>query len=367
MTAADPQAEASVETIGAWRVTVPRERPDGRRSSPPTLSVAIPYFGGQATVAEAVRSVLEQTLLPLEIVICDDGSPDDLDAGLGELRAHVRVLRKANGGISSAMNALTAACKGEYVVQLDQDDAFTPRRLEAIAAVLAALPQIDVVATDALVELDGVEATTLAQVEAFPATQQRQALLRRCTFMWPAVRRTALERIGGYDPSFAVMQDWECFLRLVLGGAVTGFVHEPLYRWRLTPGSRSSRDRVENVASLLRMTEKIYATCALQPDERALVESLIAARRRWLARERAHEVLGQRARGARAASLALVTGRGFDRATRAKALAAVLSPSLARRVIEHGRRRAQADPPVDALAQRGFRWERTTPARDVLL
>jgi hypothetical protein len=348
---------SSVQTIGSWRVTAPTppEPPPAGPLRAPTLSVVIPYYRGAATIAGAARSVLAQTVQPLEIVICDDGSPDDLDAGLGPLRDAVRVVRQRNGGISAAMNALTAASRGDYVVQLDQDDVFMPRRLEAIAGVLAARPDIDVLATDAAIELDGEQIATLEEVNPFAAIDQRAALLTTCTFMWPAVRRAALEQRGGYDESFPVMQDWECFLRLVLGGAPMAFVHEPLYSWRLTPGSRSSRDRVENVRALLRMTEKVCSVCPLEPSERALGESLLRSRRRWLARERARHALQERTPGARRGSLALVLGRGFDTATRAKALVAVLSPALARRFLE--RRREQTDAAVEALAQRGFRWD----------
>jgi Glycosyl transferase family 2 len=342
------------QTIGAWRVTAPQSAQSADASAP-TLSVVIPYYRGEHLIADAVQSVLEQTVAPLEIVICDDGSPDDLDAGLGSLRDSVRVIRQANGGISAAMNALTAASRGDYVVQLDQDDAFMPRRLEAIADVLKARPDIDVLATDAAIELDREPITTLEEVNQFPASDQRLALMTTCTFMWPAVRRGALYAVGGYDERFPVMQDWECFLRLVLGGAPMAFVHEPLYRWRLTPGSRSSSDRVENVAMLVRMTETMCAACPLEPSERELGVSLLDARRRWLARELARDALQSRAGGARRASLALLAGRGFDRATRAKALVAVVSPSLARRFLE--RRRDQTDPAVEALAQRGFHWD----------
>ncbi|MCW3017909.1 MAG: hypothetical protein JWN10_217, partial [Solirubrobacterales bacterium] len=84
--------------LGPLRVTVPdptsSPAPAGRE---PSLSVVIPYYRGAAVIGEAVESVLAQTLAPLEIVICDDGSPDDLDAALGELRDRVVVVRQENG------------------------------------------------------------------------------------------------------------------------------------------------------------------------------------------------------------------------------------------------------------------------------
>ncbi|HSZ14958.1 MAG TPA: glycosyltransferase [Solirubrobacteraceae bacterium] len=322
---------------------------------PPSMSVVIPYYRGADVIGGAVRSVLEQTLQPLEIVICDDGSPDDVHAALGELAQHVRVVRKDNGGIASAMNALTDAARGEWVVQLDQDDAFMPRRLEAIAEAVAARPDVDVVATDAIVEHDGATVTILDPARHLRDTDERThrtAILSECTFLWPAIRRARLIEAGGYDESFAVMQDWECFARLVLGGAVTALVHEPLYRWRLTPGSRSSSDRLANIEAMIRMTEKLLSLPGLSTEERAAGEALLAARRRWLVRERARDAVQTHAADARRLSLGLVTGAGFDRATRAKAAVAVVSPRLAARFLEE--RRERTDPAVEALAQRGF-------------
>ena len=84
----DEQIETSEQTIGGWRVAAP-PRAGPTRARPDAVG-RDPYYRGQATIAEAVRSVLDQTLAPLEIVICDDGSPDDLDAGLGELRDRAR-------------------------------------------------------------------------------------------------------------------------------------------------------------------------------------------------------------------------------------------------------------------------------------
>jgi hypothetical protein len=339
--------------VPGWKVTAPPPAAPLEPRDAPTLSVVIPYYRGEHVIREAVQSVLEQTVLPSEIVICDDGSPDDLQAALGPLRSEVKVVRQQNGGIASAMNAATSAASGEYLVQLDQDDAFLPRRLEAIAATLAARPDVDIVATEAIVEHDGRRVSTIDASNRFPEADLRAAILHECTFLWPAVRRSMLIAVGGYDESFAVMQDWECFARLVLSGAVTAFVHEPLYRWRLTPGSRSSRDRLANIEAQVRMTRKIIAECQLDPDERAAAESLLAARRRWLAREQARHAVETHAPDARRRSLHLLIGRGFDRASRAKAAVAVLAPAVAARFL--ARRRERTDPAIEALAQRGFR------------
>ena len=90
--------------------------------------------------------------------------------------------------------------------------------------------------------------TTLGAVQPFRAENQRTSIIEGCFILWPAIRRSRLLAIGGYDESFPVMQDWECFIRLVLDGAKVAYVPETLYRWRLTPeadphraGSRTPR------------------------------------------------------------------------------------------------------------------------------
>lgn len=339
--------------LGPLRVTAPDPTSSSPAAGePPTLSVLITYYNGERVICDAVRSVLAQTLRPHEIVICDDGSPDDLDTALGSLRSEVRVVRKRNGGTGSALNAAVRAASGEYVVQLDQDDACEPRRIEAMSAVLSARPDVDIVASDAIIELDGTPVSTFEALTPHPSADQRTAVLHSPTFLWPAIRRSLLLDAGGYDESFKAVEDWECFSRLVLGGAVTAFIHEPLYRWRLTAGSRSSHDTIARVQDAVDLTAKALSHSPLDATERADAQALLATRRRWLAREQARDAVEKRAADARRRSLELVLGSGFDRATRVKAGVAVLSPRLAARFM--ARRHERADPVLAALAQRGF-------------
>jgi glycosyltransferase involved in cell wall biosynthesis len=342
----------SRQQLAGWDVTVP-ERDATVAGEPPRLSVMITYYKGEDVVADAVRSALAQTVPPHEIVICDDGSPDDIDSGLGELRERVTIVRKENGGTGSALNAAASAATGDYVVQLDVDDVFEPRRLEAISAVLTERPDVDMIGTDAIIEYEGGPLCELSEIDPYPETDQREGMLRTCTVLWPAVRRSLVLDAGGWDESLRAIEDWDCWLRLVLGGAVVAFVHEPLYRWRLTAGSRSSSNRVAHFSDQVRLTEKALDSFPLSDSERRLASSLLEMRRRGLAREEARRAVEEGTPDARRLSLRLMTGSGFDGATRAKAGIAVVSPLLAARFIE--RRRDAGDPVMLELSQRGFR------------
>ena len=210
-------------SVGGWRVSAPPRTGyaagDAEPHGAPRLSVIITYFLGEQTIADAVRSVLAQTVPPHEIVICDDGSPDDLDAGLGELREHVRIVRKQNGGTGSALNAAAAAASGDYLVQLDVDDAFCPRRLEAVAAVLAARPDVDIVTGDALIEYGERVVASMGRLNPPALANGRETMLERNWIPWPAARRSLVIQHGGWDVRFKVFEDWDCWLRLVLAGA----------------------------------------------------------------------------------------------------------------------------------------------------
>jgi Glycosyl transferase family 2 len=344
-------------TLGDLRVSLPAaggvaDEAKSEAGVEPRLSVIITYFRGQDTIAGAVRSVLEQTVAPHEIVICDDGSPDDLLAGLGELREHVRIVRKENGGTGSALNAAAEAAEGEYLVQLDVDDAFMPRRLEAVAAVLRARPEVDIVTGDALIEWGDRVLSTMGRLNPPALAGGRETMLERNWIPWPAARRSLVLGEGGWDTRFKVFEDWDCWMRMVLAGAVVAYVHEPLYRWRLSPDSRSSVSRVAHFEDQVLMTEKALAGSNLTPPEREKASALLTSRRLSLLRAQARDAILDGTPGARRRSLEILYGSGFDTTTRLKAAVAVISPRLAGRLLE--RRAESADPAVAELARRGF-------------
>jgi glycosyltransferase involved in cell wall biosynthesis len=96
----------------------------------PLFSVIVPTFNRGRFVSEAIASVLTQTVTDLECVVVDDASPDPTrlpDA----LDPRVRLVRReVNGGPAAARNTGLAEARGRYVAFLDDDDLFTPDRLE---------------------------------------------------------------------------------------------------------------------------------------------------------------------------------------------------------------------------------------------
>ena len=103
------------------------------------ISVIVPVYKVEAYLSACVESVLAQTWENFEILLVDDGSPDNCPRMCDEFAARdsrVRVIHKENGGLSSARNAGIDAAKGEYLAFLDSDDLWTPVFLERLYTAL---------------------------------------------------------------------------------------------------------------------------------------------------------------------------------------------------------------------------------------
>jgi hypothetical protein len=305
----------------------------------PSFSVVIAAYNVAGLVGEAVASALGQTRPPREVIVCDDGSTDDLEAALEPFRDEIVLLRKENGGEASAKNAAGRAASSEFLAILDADDLYAPERLEALAELAVARPDLDVLTTDAVLELDG-KPVRRCYTDQFPfeVDDQRAAILRRnFVFGLAAVRREPFLAAGGFDESLPYATDWDLWARLILDGARVGAVMEPLARYRLREDSLSG-NRVGLLAGRVRVIEQAAAHPSLSPVEREIVAESLALERRGLALAEARAALAGELAGPRRRSFAVALGPGHSIRTRFKALAAAVAPhSAARRLEAAGR------------------------------
>ena len=93
------------------------------------ISVIIPIYNVEAYLDECIASVIAQTYSNLEIILVDDGSPDNCPQMCDEWAAkdsRIRVIHKENGGLSDARNAGIDIATGEYIAFVDSDDWIEP-------------------------------------------------------------------------------------------------------------------------------------------------------------------------------------------------------------------------------------------------
>ncbi|MGZ4336352.1 MAG: glycosyltransferase [Gaiellaceae bacterium] len=316
--------------------------PDGSLipGEPPTFSVIIAAYEVADVIGEALQSIRNQTIQPDEVIVCDDGSTDDIVNAVRAYRDDITFLRKAHGGEASAKNTAAAAASGDFVVILDADDVFMPTRLEALAAAAAARPDLDILTTDAFLEANGKIVRRCYDAGwTFEVENQRRELLRRnFVFGLAAVRRELLLQSGGFDEDILWTTDWDCWIRLVLAGSQIGCVDEPLALYRVRERSLSAQ-RDSMLRGKIATLEKTWLDPRVDRGDQDVLEEALAAYRRDLSVMELEARLLESEAGVRRAGLAIALGRGFGPAARARGAATALAPATMRR---RGRQREQA-------------------------
>jgi glycosyltransferase involved in cell wall biosynthesis len=285
-------------------------------------------------VAEAVESALAQTVPAVEVVVCNDGSTDGTEEALGPYRDRIDYLWQENGGEGAAKNAAAGRASGDFLVFLDADDVFLPERLEALGELAVARPDLDVLVTDAFLELNGTPLRRCYDASwPFPVTDQRAEILgRNFVLGHAAVRHSVFLAHGGFDETIPCATDWDLWLRIVHGGAGVGLVTEPLSRYRVTPGSlSSSQERL--LEGHVRVLEKAVASGQLDTKERERVLRSLANDRARLLLARAKRSLLAGQPSARSLCFAVARDSRQTPASRLKSILAAVAPPVAGRLL----------------------------------
>ena len=297
------------------------------QAAAPTFSVIVAAHQVADLVGEALDSIRRQTVAPLEVIVCDDGSTDDLEAALSPYRDEIQLIRKEHGGEASAKNAAAKAARGDFVVILDADDVYLPRRLEALTALARARSDLDILTTDAYLVVHGRRARrNYGPRWRFDVVDQRRAILQRnFIFGHAAVRRERLLEHGGFDESILWTTDWDLWLRLILDGSVAGMVDEPLAHYRLRQMSLTARRRELTLGKIATL-EKAQRNAALRPEERAVVANALAGHRRELSLIDLRNAVVAGDAGVRRAALDLLAAQGLSPRNRLEAGTIALAP-----------------------------------------
>jgi glycosyltransferase involved in cell wall biosynthesis len=187
------------------------------------VSFLMPVYGGEDFVADAIESVLDQTVDSVELVVVNDGSPDDSEAVIEEYLPHddIVYVSQDNAGVTAATNRAIELASGEYLGVHPQDDVSEPDRLEKQVAVLDEHPDVGFVYSPAtFVDLDGEPFTTWGnwrgegRVDAaafFEKLYREGMFLASPSVLFRRDHITDDERPWG-DPDLRVVSDWEHWL-----------------------------------------------------------------------------------------------------------------------------------------------------------
>jgi glycosyltransferase involved in cell wall biosynthesis len=238
----------------------------------PLVSVIIPAYNGQQYIRQAIESALAQTYPAVEVLVIDDGSPMPMQEAASGFGPNVRYLRKENGGTASARNFGLKAAKGELIALLDQDDLWLPMKLEKQVPRFVEDPRIGLVTAWMEVfdsETGEVKGTFKPAAEMTMHDMLGHELPPVQTMV---IRRTALEKIGGFDESMKGTDDWDLNIRLAIENRVVA-VEEVLGRARMHDAQQGSNGEKMylNSVRVLEKNKALHGDC--EECRRALEKS----------------------------------------------------------------------------------------------
>ncbi|ABC91965.1 probable glycosyltransferase protein [Rhizobium etli CFN 42] len=173
------------------------------------VAVVIPAYNASDYIAQTLQSVIDQTHEALEIIVVNDGSTDETASicrRFAAVDARIQLLSTENRGVAAARNAGIEASKADYIAFLDADDLWHPTYVEKMLTALHPLPDGwgAVYALHRLVDSEGYCTKSGSSLNA-----RGSILIRHLVFRFVGngsgfmVRRAVIDKIGGYEPSYA--------------------------------------------------------------------------------------------------------------------------------------------------------------------
>jgi glycosyltransferase involved in cell wall biosynthesis len=183
----------------------------------PAVSVVIPVHNRPRLVAEAVKSVLEQSYRDFELLVVDDGSTDDTVEVLRGFGEDIRLHLQSHKGVSAARNLGIDLAAADWIAFLDSDDLWLPDKLEEQVAYLNSEPECRIVYTDEIWIRNGrrVNPKQKHRKESgwiFPRSLEL-CLISPSSVM---IHRSVFDHLGRFDESFPAGEDYDLWLRVTL-------------------------------------------------------------------------------------------------------------------------------------------------------
>lgn len=215
----------------------------------PLVSIIIPVYKGYPFLSDAIISCLNQTYSQIEVIIVNDGSPDNGETASIAKRFgdKVRYYEKNNGGVSSALNFGISKMRGEWFSWLSHDDLYFPDKIEKqIEAVSKYDDKICVIrcTTSSINESGNAIFRPQRKINGcFSATKMmhlhslKEVGLYGCTLL---IHRNILEKCGPFDETLKTVQDEDYWNRIMFNGYSFISIPEVLVQIRIHQGQTTN-------------------------------------------------------------------------------------------------------------------------------
>jgi glycosyltransferase involved in cell wall biosynthesis len=190
--------------------------------SSPLVSVVIASYNRAQFVEDAIRSVQNQTLDDIEIIVVDDGSTDSTHNILNNFGESINVINQLNQGRSSARNSGVNNSKGDYIAFLDSDDTWLYNKLDKQLDLLMKQPKVGLAHTFSdVVDESGnlIRKYTNQRNKLYHQSMKSgysyENLSESCIMFLSTVmvRRDCWESVGPMDTDIPAFEDWDWYLR----------------------------------------------------------------------------------------------------------------------------------------------------------
>lgn len=247
---------------------------EGRKGRPPAVSVLMTVYNGELYLAEAIRSILGQTLQDFEFIIIDNGSTDGSRAVVSRFRdSRIRFeANRTNVGPPTALNIGLRMAKGLLIARMDADDVALPDRLERQVRFLEENPECVAVGTQIRM-ID--HAGRFLYAPLLPTAPHE--MLWKLVFTSPLahssvmLRRDAVLSAGGYDERFRYTPDYDLWSRLIGQGHRLSNLRELLTFIRIhgtADGMTAVQaELIDEVASISARNIQVVLGLRMPPDE----------------------------------------------------------------------------------------------------
>lgn len=198
----------------------------------PLVSVCIPAYNNSATIENTIKSILGQTYRNIEIIVADDKSSDDTVAiveTLAQEDDRIKLYKnEQNLGMSGNWNHCLSLCQGEYIKLICADDMIDSNAIEEEAKAMEANPTVSLVESDTrLVDVDGKPKGAFKRYYKKGLVNGKKlaktSLILTDFFGAPVnnlIRKSALEKVGGFDTNITYILDFDLWIRLACVGDV---------------------------------------------------------------------------------------------------------------------------------------------------
>jgi glycosyltransferase involved in cell wall biosynthesis len=186
----------------------------------PCVTAIVPVFNGAAHLRDALESIRAQSYRPVHVIVVDDGSSDG-SASIARSFPEFEYIWQPNAGVATARNTALRRARGDFIAFLDQDDRWTPDKLDLQMKFMENHPETDFVYC---------RIRNVLEVEKPRWLDDRFVGADKMAFMPGALlaRRSAFDRVGGFDPSFVNGSDTDWQLRAKDAGLAQAVMEDVL-------------------------------------------------------------------------------------------------------------------------------------------